>query len=139
MKILKNVMESLGFQNVKTVLASGNILFETEKKAPHISEILTKSIEKTLIILKTAEEIISLVHSQPFKNVSVSKNIQLYVTFFAKQPSNDAFKVLDLSKEKSTDWMKSLDKEFGKEHTTRNWNTILKIFHCLQQDNPHQQ
>ncbi len=138
MNALKNLMESLGFQNVKTVLASGNILFETEKKAPQILEILRNSIDKTLVILKTAEEITSLVYSQPFKDVSVSKHIQLYVTFFAEQSSKDAFKIVDLSKEKSTDWMKSLDKQFGKEHTTRNWNTILKIVYCLQQDSPQQ-
>jgi hypothetical protein len=40
----------------------------------------------------------------------------------------EVFSVLDLSKGKGTiDTMSILEKEFGPNVTTRNWNTILRI------------
>jgi uncharacterized protein (DUF1697 family) len=35
--------------------------------------------------------------------------------------------VLDLSKTGTVDAMKVLEKEYGRNITTRNWNTILKL------------
>ncbi len=37
------------------------------------------------------------------------------------------YSVLDVSQTKSTDAMNVLEKIFGKQITTRNWNTLLKI------------
>jgi uncharacterized protein (DUF1697 family) len=131
MNALKTLIESLGFTQVKTILTSGNILFTTEKTRSQTLEILTKSLSKTLVILRTAEDMTSIVHSDPFKNIPAAEASKFYVTFFEEGLQKEQYKALNPSVENTSNWMKSIDKEFGKNNTTRSWNTILKIFHAL--------
>ncbi len=152
---LQKSFEALGFQNVKTVLASGNVLFEAQSAKPRL---LTKSIEKELasvfgfeigIILRTIQDIQGLADNNPFKNFAIKPETLLYVTFLSEKPtgilslpyespdktirifessSNEIFSFLHKSqKSGSTELMKILEKEFGRNITTRNWNTVEKI------------
>ncbi|MGH7884614.1 MAG: DUF1697 domain-containing protein [Thermodesulfobacteriota bacterium] len=152
---LQEAFESSGFQNIKTVLASGNVLFETPKTNTNV---LIKNIEENLkktfgfevgVIVRTLEDIQKLVDVNPFKNIKVTPQTILYVTFLSEKPNNRLnipyespnkdFKILSVSESEvlsvliltskfnTTDSMKILEKEFGKKITTRNWNTLKKI------------
>jgi uncharacterized protein (DUF1697 family) len=155
MEDLKNVYIKLGFKNVLTVLNSGNIIFETEEKNKEaITKNLEVILEKTFgfkinIIVKSAQELKELIVSNPFNNIDVTDKTRLYITFTdgihkidlkipfispGKDYSIILFEkgiicsVLTLSQKiGTTDLMKFLEKEFGNNITTRNWNTILKI------------
>jgi uncharacterized protein (DUF1697 family) len=137
---LKKAFESMGFKNVKTILASGNVLFEGRERE------LTKKIEDKLekafgfpipVIVRSFDSLLAISKSEPFKGVKVSADTRLFVTFiekpkvFTKDPriirmtGSELFAVLDLS-EKTVDYMAYLDRNFGM-NTTRNWNTIGKI------------
>jgi uncharacterized protein (DUF1697 family) len=152
---VKAVFESLGFENVKTLLASGNVIFESSEK--NIQK-LTQQIEVVLekkckfivkVILREISEIQKIIDSEPFKNISVDKNTRLYVLFLNEKNSKsiplpytsplkdfkilrvddfEVYCVLQLQHESRTvDSMKVLGKEFGKNTTMRNWNTVLKL------------
>jgi len=151
---LKSVLEEFGFLNVRTLLASGNVIFEFKKES---LPLLTKKISATLeeafgftipVILRDAEEIEKIAESNPFKNIMVTKDTRLYVTFLSDDPKSKLkipyhstdnsfqilnikdraiFSVLDVSKKGTVDAIAILEKEFGKNITTRNWNTIVKI------------
>lgn len=154
MASLREILNELNCKNVKTLLNSGNIVFDTSEKdiqsfEDKIENLLAKSFGFPIpVILKKKTEILQLVDKNPFKNVSVSKDIRLYVTFLKHSPEStialpyaskdNAFKilsienktilsVLDLSISNTTKGMDDLEKNFGKEITTRNWNTIEKI------------
>ncbi len=150
MKDLAALFERAGFKNIKTILNSGNVVFEYKETSPSA---LVKKIEKAIsdkfgfdvdVQVRTLDEIKKLVEKNPFKKFVPDKNNYLCVTFLnnfaGKLPSstNDAYKllpienntlcsILDRTKGKSTDFMVILDKTFGKKVTTRNWNTIVKI------------
>jgi uncharacterized protein (DUF1697 family) len=157
---LKGLFESLGFKNVKTILNSGNVIFEAPAKD---TETLTRRIEDALskafsfeidVVLRTYEQIIPLIESMPFKSVKVTSDTRLYVTFISdadkhelKMPytpkemsfkvialkDGSIFSVLTLSPNTGTvDLMDFLSKEFGKKITTRNWNTIEKVRKALE-------
>ena len=149
---LKKSFEELEFLNVATLLNSGNVVFESQ-----ITDVdkLTQGIETKLkttfgfpihVIIRTKKEIESLVAGNPFKDIVVTSDTRLYVTFLTGKSislsSNksdnifprlhktgcEVFSVFQLSeKSNTTDEMKQLAKEFGKNITTRNWNTILKV------------
>jgi len=152
---LRTAFESLGFENVKTLLNSGNVLFETAEKDP---KALVPRIEATLkstfghdvgVILRTAVEIQALVDSNPFKNVNVTPETRLYATFLSEKPNTSLkipnispdgnFKILRVSAgevcsvlvllpgSRTVDAMSVLEKEFGRKVTTRNWNTVKKL------------
>ncbi len=131
MKKLRQALELLRFSNVKTMLASGNVLFETPIKnqatlAKKIEERLKETFGfEIIVILRTGAQIQTLVKSAPFKMVTVTPNTRFHVTLSSTQ---EICSVVDISSSGgTTDLMKQLEKEYGKKITTRNWNTILKI------------
>jgi uncharacterized protein (DUF1697 family) len=100
------------------------------------------------VILRMRSEIFNLTTRNPFREISLNKDIRLYVSFLKQAPgfefllpftSQDnsfniieiadrtIFSVLDLSRAKTPKGMDELERLFGKEITTRNWNTILKV------------
>lgn len=155
MEKLRESFESLGFQNVKTILASGNVIFEAKSTKPHIlKNTIEKELEKAFgfeigVILRTVQDIKNLVDNNPFKNFAITPKTLLYVTFLSEKPqgilslpyespdktlkifessSNEIFSFLHKTPNRgSTDLMKIIEKEFGKNVTTRNWNTVEKI------------
>jgi uncharacterized protein (DUF1697 family) len=154
MASLREVLNELNCKNVKTLLNSGNIVFDTSEKdiqsfEDKIENLLTKSFGFPIpVILKKKTEILQLVDKNPFKNVIVSKDTRLYVSFLKHYPEStlalpytskdNAFRILslenktiisilDLSVSKTIKAMDDLEKHFGKQITTRNWNTIEKI------------
>ncbi len=150
---LKNVLENIGLQNIKTLLASGNVIFETDsRKIDDIQSSISKAIEKEFkfpvpVLLRTFEDIKKLITHDPFKGINFTPQTRLYVTFLPENnkrknsgylspdksfrifpgSKSEVFSVLDLSFTGTPDAMNALEKEFGKDVTTRNWNTIKKI------------
>jgi uncharacterized protein (DUF1697 family) len=155
MEELKKVFESMGFRNVKTILASGNVIFESmEVKAPVIIQTIGEKLESAFgynngVIIRSIEQIRKIAIQEPFKQIKVTPQTRLYVTFLQEKSKSslkipyespnkgykiisnseyEVFSVATLSPEvQSTDLMNILDKEFGRKVTTRNWNTIEKI------------
>lgn len=149
MDALKGVFEELGFQNVKTVIASGNVIFDAEATKENeleraIEEALPGAIgfESTTIVYKLAD-LKRLAKLDAFKDTKVTPTTRLFVTFVKKRPKTSQqlsgksfemirksgralFSVLGLAGT-TPDFMKILDKEFGKNNTTRSWKTIERI------------
>jgi uncharacterized protein (DUF1697 family) len=88
---LKKTFEALGFTDVKTLLASGNVLFA----APSASEnTLVKKIEKKLetalgreigVLVRKIEELQRLAETDPFAGIKVTPQTRLYVTFLSEK------------------------------------------------------
>ena len=152
---LKRFLEKSGYENVKTVLASGNVLFDAaatdiKKLRATIETLLEKKFGFPIpTILRKKDDLAKLVHSAPFKKIRVTPATRLYVTFLTdkrkatlkipyESPEKD-FRILTVSSTevcsvlelnpnmRSVDSMQILEKEFGKNVTTRNWNTIEKL------------
>ncbi len=129
---LKKALEDLGFANVKTLLNSGNAVFEADHAT---STQIEEKLEKTFgfpiaVILRNEKQIKKLIESNPFKDAKIIPSTLLYVSF---TDDEDVINVLDKNEGKhTTELMKDLDKKYGKRITTRNWNTIIKINKLLQ-------
>lgn len=151
---LKKLLASMGFSDVQTLLNSGNVVFKG--KAMPIDQLekkLETAIEKHFgfpvpVIVRSGEEMKQLIDSDPFSGIEVTKDIRLYLSFLKNEPKevpaipwqtdDGAFRILeyrnatvismlDLSKTKTVVGMKALEDFFGKNITTRNWNTVVKI------------
>lgn len=152
---LKKTLETLGFANVKTLLASGNVLFT----APSASEsTLVNKIEKKLeavfgreigVLVRQIEELQRLAASDPFAGIKVTPQTRLYVTFRSEknksrlkipyETPDKNFRIIRVTdrevcsvatlspNSRTVDLMSILEKEFGRKVTTRNWNTIARI------------
>jgi uncharacterized protein (DUF1697 family) len=155
MEELKKAFAALGFANVSTILASGNVLFDSKPAsesalAAQIEGKLKKTFRTEIgVMVRRVEELRRLEASQPFKGVSITPQTRLYVTFLSEKPASKfkapytspdkSLRVLRLSatevctaltlspKGGTVDLMVFLEKQFGKKITTRNWNTIARI------------
>ena len=148
----KKLFESLKLTNVVTVLASGNIIFDSEKGT---EESLTRTIEAGLkkkyardipVMLRSVNELRSIEQMRPFQGAVTGSATKLYVTFLY-EPSRgvhipdpdasfkivciknmDAFSVVEPSPTfGAVEAMAKLAKIFGPKITMRNWNTVQKI------------
>lgn len=152
MAALAKAMEQLGCSGISTLLNTGNVLFnapgETLSETAieiHLQNVFGFPIP---VILRTFDELSELVQTDPFKDVTVTKDTRLYVTFLKNKPttalqlpyfsadrsfqiisvsSTAVLSILDLSIGKTVKGMDDLEKLFGKEVTTRNWNTVVKL------------
>jgi uncharacterized protein (DUF1697 family) len=152
---LVKLFESLGFENVRTLLNSGNIIFDSsEVDENKLTKIIVEGIEKfadykIIVMLRSIDDIKKIIKLDPFKNITVTKDTRLYASFLAQESdsqiklpffseqkdlyilsktSREVFYLVDLSKSgKTTEAMKIMEKEFGKASTTRNWNTVKKV------------
>ncbi len=129
---LRATFEKLGFSNVQTIISSGNVVFESSLKSSlkiekTIEEGLLQNLNfKNSVIVRSKKELESIQKNDPFKKKMHSKESYLIVTFLKKKPF-EIFASLDLSKNKTPDFMSRAEKEYGKEITTRTWKTIEKI------------
>ena len=84
---LRKELEKLGFENVITLLNSGNIIFEAisdneENLEKKISTHLEKSFDFPIpVIVRKSAMIYELLNINPFKDVQLTKDIRLYVSF----------------------------------------------------------
>ncbi len=152
---LRACVSALGFENVTTLLNSGNVVFEsTATDQPAITRKIEAAIEATFgfgvgVILRSVDDIQKMVDATPFKDVRVAADTRLYVTFLKEEPKSAlkipyespdktlrilrvadgaVFSVVTLTATSgSVDSMSILEKEFGKSITTRNWNTVVKL------------
>jgi uncharacterized protein (DUF1697 family) len=130
---LRGVFEGLGFKDVQTVIASGNVIFNSPSKD---SAKLETTIEKALLkdlgitspaYIRSKEQLEALIKKNPFEGAEHSRTSYLIVSFLKKAPW-EICTTLDTTNSTTTDFMKNLDKKYGKEVTTRTWKTVEKIF-----------
>ncbi len=152
---LKKLLEKAGFTNVKTLLASGNVILEaTEKDPMKLRKNLEMLIEKKFgfpvpVIIRTIDALHALSKTNPFKGIPVTEATRLYITFLSDTPTStlkipytspdkfmtilavtdgEVISVLTVTADRgSVDSMAIIEKEFGKNVTTRNWNTVQKM------------
>lgn len=144
----------MNFEKVETLLNSGNIVFEAQANDTEVLEkMISDRLEKVFgfsipTMVRKSAMIDRLIDRDPFKGVMLTKDIRLYVSFLRKEvntglelpwtSSDSSFKildnsektimsVLDLSISKTPKAMGVLEKSYGSDITTRNWNTIKRI------------
>jgi uncharacterized protein (DUF1697 family) len=155
---LRKELEKFDLENVVTLLNSGNVIFNSIADNPKsIENMISRNLEKAFgfpipTIIRNSRTIYQLVDDSPFKDVRITKDIRLYVSFLRKSTQTDlelpwassdnSFKiiekrdnailsVLDLSVSKTPHAMKVVEKYFGTDITTRNWKTIERIANKL--------
>jgi uncharacterized protein (DUF1697 family) len=160
MDALRDAFQSWGFENVSTILASGNILFDTRSDDPQmIRETIAAGIRTAFgfdvgVFIRTITELKAMAARDPFKGYTESAQLKLYATFLNQKAAprfilpyqspgkeleilsvsdQEIFSAVHLSPHYGTvDMMAFLEKEFGSELTTRNWNTVVKILDLYQ-------
>jgi uncharacterized protein (DUF1697 family) len=134
---LKATFETLKLKNVKPVIASGNVVFQSEiKDVKKLETQLEQAMEKQLgfkraVIVRGKQELEKLIKKDPFKNIEDKKPNYLLVTFF-KDNKKELCTVIKLTEGKTPDFMRDTEKKYGKDITTRTWKTISRILKAME-------
>lgn len=149
-KKLKAALEKMGFKNVRTVIASGNVVFESKSKN---EAALEKKIEVALprllgfsstTIVRSQTELQKLYQKNPFKKALEDPNLYPLVTFLRTKPTkpfprtnkrdgvyaSSAREICTAPARDQTrtpNHMLNLEKHFGTAITSRTWKTVERI------------
>ena len=147
---LKRAFESAGFTNVKTVLSSGNVVFDARSKsdasiARQAEQAMTQQLGRTfLTIVRPVSALRELIEEDPHAAFRLSAKSKRLVTFLRepltaklKLPIEvDGASVLAvrgrdvlaayIPRESDPAFMRLLEKTFGKDITTRTLDTVKK-------------
>jgi uncharacterized protein (DUF1697 family) len=155
---LVKVFESLGYQNARAFISSGNILFETGEERPtddletEIEQALTEQLGfQAKTVVRSHDQLAKFIASKPFGAKKHSPRTYLTVTFLKtkraeqgidlpKVPLGKSFRLLrydqdiravcgitDTTVGKTPDFMVWLERQYGKDITTRTYNTVLRV------------
>ncbi len=155
---LRGALETLGFSGVKSVISSGNVVFESDETDVHKLENLIEAAWPELLgfqattVVRSREQLQNILDSDPFDGAIHSEGSYLFVTFF-RQPTtpgfdlpyqpegkpyklvgyqdNVLFSITDNSIIKTSDLMTWLEKQYGKEITSRTPLTIQRIIKAM--------
>src|SRR4051794_31482138 len=92
MPALKACMESAGFTNVKTLLSSGNVVFDSRATSPRALE---RKIEAALgehlgqsfrTFVRSQQALRSILDLDPYKAFRLGSNVKRVVTFLSHEP-----------------------------------------------------
>ena len=150
---LSAMFESLGFENVKTYINSGNIAFDAPKAAEkNLVAKIEKAIEETFgkkipVMLRERKDIDRILATNPFEGEFESHK-EMHVLFMSEEmPADKAKQLLDAAPEgeryaaigrelychlpkgviESLLGKSFLDKKLKVSSTGRNWRTVQKL------------
>lgn len=154
---LRATFAALGFMNVKTVLASGNVRFdasgtdEAEARLAVEQRLLQDFGHNIGVIVRPLTELQTLLDANPFKAVATTAQTKLYVTFLPERgiggsgastalpdgyaivraTAREVCSVFTLAQGRNTiDLMAHLEKQLGKDITTRTWKTVTRLLNA---------
>ena len=147
---LKQAFESAGFSNVKTVLSSGNVVFDSRSKsdtalARQAEKAMEEHLDRTfLTIVRSTKALHELIDADPYGAFKLPAKSKRVVTFLRKTPTaklslpikfSDA-RILAVRGQEvltsyvpspgSPEFMRLIEKTFGTEITTRTLDTVKK-------------
>lgn len=151
---LRGVFSGLGFENVASVLSSGNVVFRAAESDPaELEDRIQRALNAELgiaggTLLRDYDSLRELLARDPFDGLVHERGSYLTVTFFKTaiadpvpalpadpltrvigydEPTRALLTVIDNSTPKTPDFMAWLDKTYGKDITTRTWLTVQKV------------
>ena len=97
MDYLRSLFAALGFTNVETFIASGNVIFDSPSKSTKaLEKKIEASLQQTLgyavaTFIRSTSELLAIANYKPFSDAELSAaGNSLYVGFMAACPSDEA-------------------------------------------------
>jgi uncharacterized protein (DUF1697 family) len=147
---LKRCFEQAGFTNVKTVLSSGNVVFDARKASDATLQQRCESAMQAELdrsfrtIVRPVDFLQALLAKDPYAPFKVSPQAKRVVTFLRDVPAKkltlpierDGARIVCMTErevftayvasDKGPVFMSLIEKAFGTDITTRTWDTVRK-------------
>ena len=154
MQQLKKLFESMGFSDVETFIASGNVIFNSaHRDSPSAERMISKNLKEALgydadAFVRTREELVSVEAFRPASDARIASALSYHVGFAGGEfDKSEREKISAFSTDlddisangKEVYWVaqtrfsdskvssKALEKAIGKKATFRNINTVRRL------------
>src|SRR2546430_546583 len=151
MPALREAFEAAGFTDVKTVLGSGNVVFDARSTS---EDALQQKAEEAMqdrlgrafpTIVRPVEQLRKILASDPYRAFKVNPKAKRIVAFLRGRPTAKIKLPVELGgarilamkdgeifsaylpNPKGPVFMSLIEKTFGKDLTTRTWDTVAKV------------
>jgi uncharacterized protein (DUF1697 family) len=146
---LKRAFEDAGFAEVRTVLGSGNLAFTARAATTGALErraeaAMARCLGRTfLTFVRPADALQALIAEDPYRAFRLPAGAKRIVTFLRRAPAPDprlpiaidgarlharrGLEVFGSYAPGSPDFMTLIERTFGKDVTTRTWDTVAKV------------
>ncbi len=149
---LREVVNGLGYEDVRTLLQSGNVVLTAKESPNSVARKLEQEIERVLgmdvkVVVRTRDELAKAIEADPFGD-AVDKPSWYQVTFLAAKPAAKVVRDLEgedfapeqvavrgreiyawhpsgMNKSRLAKVLSA--KDLGVVATARNWNTVTKL------------
>jgi uncharacterized protein (DUF1697 family) len=150
MPALKRCFEHAGFAEVRTVLSSGNVVFDARAASERALErkaeaAMAKEIGRAfLTVVRPVDALKRLIDADPFAGLPLPRNAKRVVTFLRERHKSrlrlpleaDGVRILAMKQgevftayvpsPRGPVFMRLIEKTFGTAATTRTWDTVKK-------------
>jgi uncharacterized protein (DUF1697 family) len=155
---LRELVGSLGHENVRTHILSGNVVFSSKKRsAKAIAAELEKAIDKRFglkvaVIVRTQDELAKVIEANPFRD-GTRYGSRYYAIFLSENPTKERVRAIDAAAFEPEKvafgerviyawYVRGLqasklagelsDRKLGVTTTARNWNTVTKLLEIAE-------
>ena len=147
---LKAAFESAGFAEVRTVLGSGNVVFDAEDAGARMLEHRAEAAMSAMLgrtfytIIRRRDDLARLVADEPYTRHGIPSDAKRVVSFLREpaaprvplplaldhasvflQDGREVFSAY-VPTDKGPVFMKLIERVFGTEVTTRTWDTVIR-------------
>lgn len=140
---LRAMGEACGFANVRTFIASGNLLFDSDRSEAEVKGLLEVRLaayagKHIPVLVRTASELSSIIATNPFPNAHPSRHLVYFHD--ASPPANLIARCRDIAGERLTLRGRELHVDYGQgirftklkipgknEHTARSINSVSRM------------
>lgn len=157
---LRALYESLKFEDPRTYVQSGNVIFRTkEKSSPQLAKKIQDAIGNRFgcrpeVILRTTEDMRRAIAASPFAKRKDMEPSKLLVTFLAAEPAKEALAAIESLKSHPEEihlkgremyiyfpngigtsklpWSQ-VERHLKVTGTARNWNSVMKMMEIAEQ------
>jgi len=152
MERLRKLCTTSGFEDVRTYIQSGNVVFSSSENPTECGIVLAARLQRELgkpvgVVVRSARELAGVAAKNPFLKVKGVETSRLHVAFLAERPNAGRVKALaaiDWGRDRFHHSAKELylccpdgfgrsklattfERMLGVGATVRNWNTVSKL------------
>ena len=155
---LRSLFEDLGYDNVRSYLQSGNVVFDSGSSSKRLSAEIEDAVSKIFgiklsVLIRTQRELKDIVEGNPFSTKG-DHPTSLHVMFLADRSSSQAVKGLDLDRSPPDEFkvrgreiylwypkgsgrskltIDYFERALGTRATARNWNTVVRLLKLMEE------
>jgi len=157
MRELVSILKEIGYENIRTYIQSGNVVFSSKKIiGPKAADEISREIERKIgfspkVVILSAKQLQSSINNNPFPTIDGKALHFFFLESLPESPDIERLKLLKAKSEKfalegkvfylhapegvgRSKLAAAVEKSIGLPLTARNWNTVNKLSKMVEEE-----